>query len=140
MAQSASALVAIIGAALVNRVLPLDSERQELERRVRELEQQTSDQTERLREARRRRGNDSWRRYVDVEAAKCATRYETHGSVSPEWLVDRFWLRRVPTREMLGMAGRLVEETRQASENFERCEGMPDIGTTDWTVYQITKR
>ena len=35
------------------------------------------------------------------------------------------------------MAGLLVEETKQASEHFERGGSLPDIGTTDWAVYKI---
>ena len=132
MAQSAAALVAIVGGFLVSRVLTLSSERQGLERRARELEQQTSNQAKRLQEARRRRSDVSWDRYVDLMAAKCAARYENNGSVSPEGLVERFWLRGVPTREeMLGMAGLLVEQTKQAFEHFERGGSPPDVETTD---------
>ena len=138
MAQSAAALVAIAGGFLVNRVLTLDTERQGLERRGRELEQQMSDQVERLQRDRQRRTVASWDRYVDLMSAECAARYETNGSVSPEWLVERLWLLGVPTREeMLGIAALLVSETKQASEHFERGGSLPDIGTTDWAVYKI---
>ena len=115
MAQSAAALVAIVGGFLVSRVLTLNSERQGLERRARELEQQTSNQAKRLKKAGRRRSAASWDQYVDWMAAECAARYANDGSVSPEWLVKRLWLRGVPTREeMLGIAGLLVEQTKQA--------------------------
>ncbi len=138
MAQSAAALVAIVGGFLVNRVVTLNSERQGLERRARELEQQTRGQEESQREALLTRVEASWDRYVGWMAARCAARYETHGSVSAEWLVDRFWLRGVPTREeMLGIAGLLVEETMKASEHFERGGSLPDSGTTGWAVYKI---
>ena len=138
MAQSAAALVAIAGGFLVNRVLTLGTERQGLERRGRELEQQMRDQVERLQRDRQRRTGASWDRYVDLMAAACAARYETNGSVSPEWLVERLWLSGVPTREeMLRIAALLVEETKQASEHFERGESLPDSGTTDWAVYKI---
>ncbi|MCE2530815.1 MAG: hypothetical protein J4G11_13250 [Acidimicrobiia bacterium] len=71
-------------------------------------------------------------------AARCVARYETHGSVSPEWLVDRYWLRGVPTREeMLGIAGLLVEKTMKAYEHFERGGSQPDLETTDWSDYKI---
>ena len=138
MAQSAAALVAIIGGFLVSRVLTLNSERRGLERRARELKQQTRDQAESRREARLRRATASWDRYVDLVAAECAARYETHGSVSPEWLVERLWLRGVPTREeMLALAGLLVEETKQASEHFERGGRQPDHRTSGWANYKI---
>ena len=138
MAQSAAALVAIIGGFLVNRVLTLDSERQGLNRRLRELEQQRSDQAELLEDARGRRTFESWNRYVDSMAADCAARHETDGSVSPEWLVERLWLRGVPTREeMLALAGLLIEETAQAWEHFERGGSLRDIETADGAVYKI---
>ena len=138
MAQSAAALVAVVGGFLVSRVLTLNSERQGLERRARELEQQKQDQAKRLKKASRRRRVTSWDRYVDWMAAECAARYENNGSVSPVWLVERFWLRGVPTREeMLGMAGLLVEQTKQAFEHFERGGSPPDVETTDWAVYKI---
>ena len=138
MAQSAAALVAIVGGFWVSRVWTLNSERQGLERRARELEQQKRDQAKRLKKASRRRSVASWDRYVDWMAAECAARYENDGSVSPEGLVERFWLRGVPTREeMLGMAGLLVEQTKQAFEHFERGGSPPDVETTDWAVYKI---
>ena len=50
MAQSAAALVAIVGGFLVSRVVTLSSERQGLEQRGRELEQRMQGHQERLQE------------------------------------------------------------------------------------------
>ena len=55
MAQSAAAIVAIVGGLLVSRVVALASEGEGLERRARELEQQALEQAKRLEGARERR-------------------------------------------------------------------------------------
>ena len=137
MAQSAAALVAIAGGFLVSRVVTLASERQGLERRARELEQQTQEEAERLQEAQQRRQAVSWEVFVNLTADKCASRYEQQGSVSPEWLANEHWVRGVPTREeMLDLASRLIEKTQQASEYFERGGGIPGSLIEDWEVYQ----
>lgn len=137
MAQSAAALVAIAGGFLVSRVVTLASERQGLERRARELEQQTQEQAERLRGAHRRRQAVSWEFFVNLAADKCARRYEQQGSVSPEWLADEHWVRGVPTRnEMLDLANRLIRTTQQASEHFESGGDIPGSLVDDWEVYR----
>ena len=138
MAQSAAAVVAIVGGFLVSRVVALSSERQGLERRVRELEQQIRDRARRLQKARSRRQAVSWEQFVSRAGEKCAERYEEQGSVSPEWLVDECWLQGVPTREeMLDLARRLIQTTQQASEFYERGGGRIDRSATDPQVYEI---
>lgn len=143
MAQSAAAIVAIVGGFLVSRVVALSSERQGLERRARELEQQTLDQAARLQEVHERRQDESWERLVKLAADKCAERRVEHGSVSPEWVVEEYWVRGVPTREeMLDLAGLLVEGIQQASKHFERGGSMPDFQTTnreDYSIYEAVR-
>ena len=120
MAQSAAALVAIVGGFLVSRVVALSSERQGLERRARDLDEQTQDQAERLRDALEARRAVSWERFVKRAANDCAARYGEHGSVSTEWLADKHRDRVVPTRdEMLALARRLIRETEQAFDSVQ---------------------
>ena len=132
MAQSAAALVAIAGGFLLSRVVTLSSERQGLERRVRDLEQRTQDQAKRLEDAHQRRLAVSWERLVDLAADRCARRYEERGSVSPVWLVDEYGVMPgVRTRqEMLDLASRLIHTTRQASEHLAGGGGMPTYTPT----------
>lgn len=140
MAQSAAALVAIIGGFLLSRVVTLSSERQGLERRTRELDQRTRDLAGRLQHARQQRRKASWERFVNRAAEDCAEMYEKQGSVSPESLANKYWVRGVPTRkEMLELASRLVQTTQQASEHFERGGGWLERSKTDpqvWIVYR----
>ena len=137
MAQSAAALVAIVGGFLVSRVVTLASEREGLEQRARDLERQRQDQAELLKGARQRRQATCWEQFVDLAADGCAKRYKKPESVSPGWLVDQYRVHGASREEMLDLASRLIEETRRAFEHFERGGEMPDRSVTDREVYKV---
>ena len=134
MAQSAAALVAIVGGFLVSRVVTLASEREGLEQRARDLERQRQDQAERLGEAHHLRQDTCWEQFVDRAAYGVARNYQ---SLSPERLVDSYWVQGIPREEMLNLVSRLIEETQQAFEHFERGGDMPGPSVTDREVYKV---
>ena len=68
MAQSAAAMVAVIGGFLVSRIITLSVERQSLDRRSRELEEKTAEVEAALCRARERRQAMSWDWFVDLAA------------------------------------------------------------------------
>lgn len=137
MAQSAAALVAIVGGFLVSRVVTLSSERQGLERRARDLEQQTQDQAERLKGARQDRRAVSWERFMKRAASDCVARYADHGSVSPDWLANEHRDRGVPTREeMAALASRLIQETEQAFKSVRAGTTLNDYHGEEY-VYRV---
>ena len=139
MAQSAAALVAIVGGFLVSRVVTLSSERQGLEQRGRELEQRMQGHQERLQEATHRRREAGWERFIELRARECAERYVKYGSVSLEWLVEESPLVGATSEEMLVMARRLIRIVRQAHEHFERGGDMPDSSDADrdQDIYEV---
>ena len=137
MAQSAAALVAIVGGFLVSRVVTLASEREGLEQRARDLERQRQDQAERLEKAHDLRQDTCWEQFVDLAALPVARNFQSSGSVSPERLVDPYRVQGIPREEMLNLASRLIEETQQAFEHFERGGEMPDPSVTNREVYKV---
>lgn len=131
MAQSAAALVAIVGGFLVSRVVALSSQRQGLEQSGRELEQQTQEHRERLETTIQLRREMSWDRFKDIAAYECAERYAEHGSLSLEWIVRMYPLRGATSEELLKMAGHLIQHVQQAIEHFENGGSIPDRSDTD---------
>ena len=131
MAQSAAALVAIVGGFLVSRVVTLSSERQGLEQRGRELEQRTQGHKQRLQDVAQRRRDAGWGPFKELSAHKCAERYVEDGSVSPEWLVKESPLLGATSEELLVMARHLIQIVRQAHEHFEHGGDMPDSSDAD---------
>ena len=118
MAQSAAALVAIVGGFLVNRVVTLSSERQGLEQRGRELEQRTQGHQERLRKAAQRRQGAAWVPFKDAHIRSCAERYAEYGSVSPEWLAEKVPVVGTTSEDRLAMAKRLIPLIQQVNEHW----------------------
>lgn len=133
MAQSAAALVAIVGGFLVSRVVTLSSERQGLEQRGRELEQRMKGHQERLRETTQRRQSAAWAPFNDANLRRCAERYAEYGSVSPEWLAEKVPMVGTTSEDRLVLARRLIPLVQQANEHFDRGGDMPEfpIGDSD---------
>ena len=131
MAQSAAALVAIVGGFLVNRVVTLSSERQGLEQRGRELEQRTQGHQERLRKTTQRRRNAAWVPFKKANLHRCAERYAEYGSVSPEWLAEKVQMVGTTSEDRLALARRLIPLVQQANEHFDRGGDMPEFPAGD---------
>ena len=72
MAQSAAAMVAVIGGFLVSRIITLSVERQSLDRRSRELKEKTAEMETALRGVRERRQAMSWDWFVALAVNPCA--------------------------------------------------------------------
>ena len=125
MAQSAAAIVAIVGGFLVSRVVSLASERQGLERRARELHERKREKAKRHLEAREDRRKTSWEQFVFAAADKSARRYEQEGTVSPDWLMNECWLHGADREEMSDLTGRLIETTQESFEHFEGGGDLP---------------
>ena len=113
MAQSAAAMVAVIGGFLVSRIITLSVERQSLDRRSRELEEKTAEVETALCRARGRRQAMSWDWFVDLAANPCA---QARGKMPDAELADRHPIRGVPESEMLAMACKLNEKMRALLE------------------------
>ena len=123
MAQSAAALVAIVGGFLVSRVISLSSEKQGLERRVRELQERTGDTRELLDEARHRRQPVSWSYFVDSAADDCARK---RGTGDPVELARKHWVHGVlESDEMQEMARVSNGMTREAFKKLSSLEPVP---------------
>lgn len=93
MAQSAAAMVAVIGGFLVSRIITLTVERQSLGRRSRELEATTGEVETALREARERRQALSWAWFIDVAVNLCA---QARGKMPVAELAAKYPFRDVP--------------------------------------------
>ena len=131
MAQSAAALVAIVGGFLVSRVVTLSSERQGLEQRGRELEQRTQGHQERLRKTTQRRQDAAWPPFKQMNVYTCAQRYAKHGSVTPEWLAEETPMVETTSEDRLALARRLIPLVQQANEHFDRGGDMPEFPAAD---------
>lgn len=130
--------MAIVGGFLVSRVVSLSAERQGLERRARDLEEQVEAQGDRLEEARQRRQDVSWEFFMIQAAESCASIYVGQGSLSPEQVADSYSVPGVPTREdMLELASRLIQTIEQAFEYFERGGGTSGVPVEDVNVYEV---
>ena len=89
----------------MSRVITLSSERQGLDRRLRELQVQTESRMDALEEARERRQTTTWDWFVKHALVDCA---EHHGNMPPEQLVERHGVRGAwDDDEMLMMASDL---------------------------------
>ena len=120
MAQSAAALVAIIGGFLVSRVITLSTERRGLDRRLREIWESAADKRNLLSEARQSRREVSWHVFVDLAVEDCA---RERGRSAPELLADDYWIRGVSDfDEMVEMATRLNTIMRQACQRIEHIQ------------------
>ena len=93
MAQSAAAMVAVIGGLLVSRVITLSAERRGLDRRVREIRERTDDKKILLSEVRQSRQDISWEWFLDLAVEDSA---KGRGNVSDEKLAGDRWVRGVP--------------------------------------------
>ena len=113
MAQSAAAMVAVIGGFLVSRIITLSVERQSLDRRSRELEEKTAEVETALCRARERRQAMSWDWFVDLAANPCA---QARGMMPDAEVADKHPIRGVPESEMLAMACKLNEKMRALLE------------------------
>ena len=119
MAQSAAAMVAVIGGFLVSRIITLSVERQNLDRRSRELEEMTAEVETALSEARERRQALSWAWFIDVAANPCA---QALGNMPDSELAAKYPIRDMPESEKLGMASRLNEKMRAVIEELASAE------------------
>ena len=120
MAQSAAALVAIIGGFLVSRVITLSTERRGLDRRVREMRESAEDKRKLLSDARQSRREVSWHVFVDWAVEACA---RERGRAAPEQLAGDHWIRGVSEfDEMVEMATRLNTIMRQACQRIEHIQ------------------
>lgn len=120
MAQSAAALVAIIGGFLVSRVITLSTERRGLDRRVREIRESAKDKRNLLSEARQSRREVSWHVFVDLALEDCA---RERGRSTAEQLADDHWIRGVSDfNEMVEMAIRLNTKMRRACQRIEHIQ------------------
>lgn len=119
MAQSAAAMVAVIGGFLVSRIITLSVERQSLDRRSRELEEKTAEVETVLCRARERRQAMSWDWFVDLAATACA---QARGKMPDAELADRHPIRGAPESEMLAMACKLNEKMRALLEQVASAE------------------
>ena len=124
MAQSAAAMVAVIGGFLVSRIITLSVERQSLDRRSRELEEKTAEVETALRRARERRRAMSWDWFVDLAANRCA---QARGMMPDAELADKHPIRGVPESEMLAMACKLNEKMRALLEQVASEEDPMEI-------------
>ena len=123
MAQSAAAMVAVIGGFLVSRVITLSAERRGLDRRVREIRETTQEKESVLREVRQNRQDTSWSWFLDLAAEESA---KGRGNVSDEKLAKENWLRGVPDfDEMLDMATQLNRKMRVACRRIEKLATPP---------------
>ena len=117
MAQSAAAMVAIVGGFLVSRVITLSAEQRGLERRVREIRESAEDKRRVLAEVRQQRQEVSWDIFVDLAVETCAKR---GGRSSPEQLAEAYWVRGVEDfDEMVDMAARLHTKVQEARRRIE---------------------
>ncbi len=123
MAQSAAAMVAVIGGLLVSRVITLSSERRGLDRRVREIRERTDDKKSLLGEVRQNRQDISWEWFLDLAVEDSA---KSRGNVSDEKLAEDHWVRGVPdSDEMLEMATALNTKMRVACRRIEDLSTRP---------------
>ena len=119
MAQSAAAMVAVIGGFLVSRIITLSVERQSLDRRSRELEEKTVEVETALCLARERRQAMSWDWFVDLAATACA---QARGKIPDAELAGIYPIREVSESEMLAMACKLNEKMRAVFEQVASAE------------------
>ena len=123
MAQSAAAMVAVIGGFLVSRVITLTSERRGLDRRVREIGEKTEDKKSILDEVRQNRQDISWDWFLDLAAEESA---KARGNVSAERLAEDHWVRGVPDfNEMIEMSTELNGKMREACRRIEKLKPRP---------------
>lgn len=125
MAQSAAALVAIIGGFLVSRVITLSTERRGLDRRIREIRASVQDKRNLLSVARQDRREVSWHVFVGLALEDCA---RERGTSASEQLADDHWIRGVSDfDEMVEMATRLNTTMRRACQRIEHIKStLPD--------------
>ena len=119
MAQSAAAMVAVIGGFLVSRIITLSVERQSLDRRSRELEEKTAEVEAALCRARERRQAMSWDWFVDLAATACA---QAWGKMPDPKLAGIYAIRGVSESEMLAMACKLNGKMRAVFEQVASAE------------------
>ena len=123
MAQSAAAMVAVIGGLLVSRVITLSAERRGLDRRVREIRERTDDKKSLLEEVRQNRQNTSWDWFLDLAVKESA---KGRGNVSDEKLAEDHWVRGVQDfDEMLNMSTELNRKMRVACRRIEQLSTGP---------------
>ena len=123
MAQSAAAMVAVIGGFLVSRVITLSAERRGLGRRVREIRETAQEKEGVLREVRQNRQDTSWSWFLDLAVEESA---KGRGNVSHEKLAKENWVRGVPDLdEMLDMATELNRKMRVACRRIEQLATRP---------------
>ena len=123
MAQSAAAMVAVIGGFLVSRVITLSAERRGLDRRVREVRERADDKKSILDEVRQSRQDISWDWFLDLAVEESA---KGRGNVSSEKLAEDHWVRGVPDfDEMLEMATELNRKMRVACRRIEKLKARP---------------
>ena len=123
MAQSAAAMVAVIGGFLVSRVITLPAERRGLDRRVREIRERAGDKKSILEKVRQNRQDISWDLFLDLAAEESA---KARGNVSAERLAEDHWVRGVPDfNEMVEMSTELNEKMREACRRIERLKPRP---------------
>lgn len=115
MAQSAAAMVAVIGGFLVSRIITLTVERQSLDRRSRELQATTAEVDAALGEARERRQALSWAWFIDVAATPCA---QAWGKMPDAELAAKYPIRGVSESEKLEMASKLNQKMREAIDDI----------------------
>ena len=92
MAQSAAAMVAIIGGFLVSRVITLSTEQRGLDRRLREIRERAKDKRKVLAEICQNRRTVSWDIFVDLAVETCA---KERGRLSPRQIGENYWVRGV---------------------------------------------
>ena len=124
MAQSAAAMVAVIGGFLVSRIITLSVERQSLDRRSRELGEKTAEVETALCRARERRQAMSWEWFVDLAANACA---RAQGNMPVDELADKHPIRGVPESEMLAMACRLNGKMRTVFQHIASEENPKEV-------------
>jgi len=123
IAQSAAAMVAVIGGFLVSRVITLSAERRGLDRRVRETRERAEAKRSVLGEIRQDRQAISWDRFLYLAVEESA---KGRGNVSDEILAEDNWVRGVPDfDEVLKMANELNRKMRVACRRIEKLATPP---------------
>ena len=129
-AQSASALVAIVGGFLVSRVVSLGSDRQSLTRRLDELQQRYHLKREELQvvyEGRHAYSVETFKRYT-VDAF-----VQVHGQLSPEDALKEFWPLGAQEEEMLAVAKEFGITVRRVLDASKAQPSKADARGTDYT-------